>query len=123
MNTATDDTGEMSNCTGRVFDRDPEARRLGSAGASHAFFGDRGRPCDPTPEEVAAQIAFYEQYNGGLKASQTAHSEKEKSLADWEAFDRSMADTRECDGLLVNYLAEKDARRSTLDNDPGPASE
>lgn len=116
MDKTSDD--EAVECGGRVFERHPQPRATGRAGTSGGF--NSRRPPDPTPEQIAAQLAFYEEYNAVAYASRPGGNEekRDRSEVDWEAFDRSMGDMRECDGLLADYLAEKAAHRAALESDP-----
>lgn len=116
MDNTSDD--ESVECRGRVFERHLQTKATGRAGTSDGF--NSRRPPDPTPEQIAAQLAFYEEYNAIAYASRPGGDEEkqDRSEVDWEAFDRSMGDMRECDGLLAGYLAEKAACRAALESDP-----
>ncbi|AVK75238.1 hypothetical protein pqer_cds_816 [Pandoravirus quercus] len=115
MDNTSDD--ESVECGGRVFERNPQAKTTGQAGTSGAF--GSMQPPGPTREQIAAQMAFYEQYNAVAYASRHDGDEPgpDKPEFDWEAFDRSMGDVPECDGLLADFLAEKAARRAPLEGD------
>ncbi|AGO82907.1 hypothetical protein pdul_cds_736 [Pandoravirus dulcis] len=110
---------EPTECHGRVFERNPRVRTTGRPGTSRAF--DSRRPPDPTPEQIAAQLAFLEEYNAAAYALDAPKPDDggQKEEFDWAAFDRSMGDTSsECAGLLEDFLAEKAVRRAALESDP-----
>ncbi|BCU02716.1 hypothetical protein [Pandoravirus japonicus] len=110
---------EPTECRERVFERNPRATTTGRAGTSRAF--DSRRPPDPTPEQIAAQLAFIEEHNAAAYALDAPKPDGggQKQEVDWAAFDRSMGDvSSECAGLLEDFLAEKAARRAALESSP-----